>query len=38
MKLADHVDSLRELIESAFDKQFARLGFGKNNQIGRAHV
>ena len=33
MKLADHVDSLRKLIESAFDKQFARLGFGKNKQI-----
>lgn len=33
MKLADHVDSLRGLIESAFDKQFARLGFGKSKQI-----
>lgn len=33
MKLADHVDHLRELIEAAFDKQFARLGFGKNKQI-----
>ena len=33
MKLADHVDSLRKLIESAFDKQFARLGFGKSKQI-----
>ncbi|WBA82835.1 BREX-1 system adenine-specific DNA-methyltransferase PglX [Endozoicomonas sp. GU-1] len=32
MKLADHVDSLRELIEGAFDKQFARLGFGKTKQ------
>jgi len=33
MKLADHVDSLRELIEAAFDKQFARLGFGKTKQL-----
>ncbi len=33
MKLADHVDLLRELIESAFDKQFARLGFGKAKQL-----
>lgn len=33
MKLADHVDHLRELIEAAFDKQFARLGFGKNKQV-----
>ncbi|CSI75776.1 Uncharacterised protein [Vibrio cholerae] len=24
MKLVDHVDHLRELIEAAFDKQFAR--------------
>ncbi|MGO0306046.1 BREX-1 system adenine-specific DNA-methyltransferase PglX [Endozoicomonas acroporae] len=32
MKLADHVDSLRELIEGAFDKQFARLGFGSTKQ------
>lgn len=32
MKLADHVDSLRELIEAAFDKQFARLGFGRTKQ------
>ncbi|WP_435336874.1 BREX-1 system adenine-specific DNA-methyltransferase PglX [Acinetobacter sp. LH3_13] len=33
MKLADHVDHLRELIEAAFEKQFARLGFGKNKKI-----
>lgn len=33
MKLADHVDLIRELIESAFDKQFARLGFGKAKQV-----
>lgn len=30
MKLSEHVDILRELIETTFDKQFA--------QIGRAHV
>lgn len=29
MKLADHVDNLRELIEASFDKQFSVLGFGK---------
>ncbi|MBC8508907.1 MAG: BREX-1 system adenine-specific DNA-methyltransferase PglX [Chloroflexi bacterium] len=33
MKLANHVDHLRELIEAAFDKQFARLGFGKTKQM-----
>lgn len=33
MKLAEHVDHLRELIEAAFDKQFARLGFGKTKQM-----
>jgi len=33
MKLPEHVDSLRNLIESAFDKQFARLGFGSTKQI-----
>lgn len=32
MKLADHVDSLRELIEGAFDKHFSRLGLGKTKQ------
>ena len=29
MKLSDHVDKLRNLIEAAFDKHFARLGIGK---------
>lgn len=29
MKLSDHVDHLRNLIEAAFDKHFARLGIGK---------
>jgi len=29
MKLSDHVDNLRNLIEAAFDKHFARLGIGK---------
>lgn len=33
MKLVDHVDKLRNLIESSFDKQFAQLGIGKNKQI-----
>lgn len=33
MKLSEHVDKLRDLIEAAFDKQFARLGIGKNKQL-----
>jgi len=33
MKLPDHVDKLRKLIEAAFDKQFARLGIGKSKQL-----
>lgn len=33
MKLADHVERIRELIEASFDKQFARLGFGKTKQM-----
>ncbi len=33
MKLSEHVDKLRDLIESAFDKYFARLGMGKNKQL-----
>lgn len=33
MKLLEHVDRLRELIEAAFDKKFARLGIGKNKQL-----
>jgi hypothetical protein len=33
MKLSDHVDKLRNLIESSFDKQFARLGIGATKQI-----
>ncbi|MGD9824723.1 BREX-1 system adenine-specific DNA-methyltransferase PglX [Desulfobacter sp.] len=33
MKLAEHVDKLRNLIEAAFDKNFARLGIGKNKQL-----
>ena len=32
MKLADHVDSIRELIYKAFDKQFGRLGIGAKKQ------
>jgi hypothetical protein len=38
MKLADHVDHLRELIEAAFDKQFARLGFSKTKQMDATQV
>ena len=38
MKLADHVDHLRELIEAAFDKQFARLGFSKTKQMDAIQV
>lgn len=33
MKLSEHVDKLRNLIEAAFDKHFARLGIGKNKQL-----
>lgn len=33
MKLPDHVDKLKNLIESAFDKSFARLGIGKNKKL-----
>lgn len=33
MKLSEHVDNLRNLIEAAFDKHFARLGIGKNKQL-----
>jgi len=33
MKLPEHVDKLRGLIEAAFDKQFARLGTGKDKQL-----
>lgn len=38
MKLADHVDHLRELIEAAFDKQFARLGFSKTKKMDATQV
>lgn len=33
MKLADYVDSIRELIYKAFDKQFGRLGIGAKKTI-----
>ena len=33
MKLSEHVDKLRTLIERAFDKQFARMGIGSTKQI-----
>lgn len=38
MKLADHVDHLRVLIEASFDKQFARLGFSKIKQMEASQV
>lgn len=38
MKLADHVDHLKELIEAAFGKQFARLGFSKTKQMDATQV
>lgn len=33
MKLPEHVDKLRDLIEAAFDKHFARLGICKTKQL-----
>ncbi|MBX9573697.1 MAG: BREX-1 system adenine-specific DNA-methyltransferase PglX [Candidatus Obscuribacterales bacterium] len=33
MKLSEHVDKIRDLIESSFDKDFARLGIGKNKKL-----
>ena len=33
MKLPEHVDKIRNFIESAFDKQFARLGIGKTKKL-----
>jgi type I restriction-modification system DNA methylase subunit len=33
MKLSEHVDKLRNLIEAAFDKHFARLGIGKTKHL-----
>ncbi|MCP3943396.1 MAG: BREX-1 system adenine-specific DNA-methyltransferase PglX [Desulfobacteraceae bacterium] len=33
MKLTEHVDKLRDRIEAAFDKQFARLGIGTTKQV-----
>ena len=33
MKLPEHVDQLHTLITAAFDKQFARLGFGATKQM-----
>jgi hypothetical protein len=33
MKLSEHVDKLRNIIEAAFDKHFARLGIYKNKQL-----
>lgn len=33
MKLSEHVEKLRDLIEAAFDKRFARLGIGKTKKL-----
>ena len=33
MRLPEHVDKLRNLIEGSFDRQFARLGIGANKQL-----
>jgi len=33
MKLSEHVEKLRKLIEAAFDKDFARLGIGKTKPV-----
>ncbi len=33
MKLSDHVDKLRNLIEGSFNKQFARLGIGESSSL-----
>ena len=33
MKLPEHVDKLRDLIEAAFDKHFARLGISKTRRL-----
>jgi hypothetical protein len=33
MKLPEHVDKLRDLIEATFDKHFARLGIGETKQL-----
>lgn len=32
MKLSEYVDKIRSLTEASFDKEFARLGIGKNKQ------
>jgi hypothetical protein len=34
MKLSEHVDAIRQRIEAAFDKQFARLGIGSSKLMG----
>jgi hypothetical protein len=38
MKLSEHVEKLRILIEGKFDKQFARLGLGKTKPIDLASL
>jgi len=38
MKLSEHVDKLRNLVEATFDKQFARLGIGATKVIDLAKL
>lgn len=38
MKLSEHVDVVRNLIENAFEKQLAGLGFGKSSQRDSASL
>lgn len=38
MKLPEHVDNLRKLIASSFDKQFFRLGIGTSKRIDLAKI
>ncbi len=38
MKLSDHVEKLRSLIEATFDNHFSRLGLAKNKQLDIARL
>lgn len=38
MKLPEHVDNLRKLIASSFDKQFFRLGIGTSKRVDLAKI
>ena len=33
MKISEHVDKIRDLIEASYDKNLSRLGIGKNKQL-----